>query len=97
MRVILNGILLDEPEPALHPALPGIDLKYHDGEFKFYDSNLPIFVFFFGGALFWPFCNILQINKKCIFLSKICLKLTYFWSIFGPFLVLLDFLRIFRC
>ena len=64
MRVILNGILLDEPEPALHPALPGIDLKYHDGEFKFYDSNLPNFVFF------WPFCNILQINKKCIF----CLK-----------------------
>lgn len=46
MRVILNGILLYEPEPALHPALPGIDLKYHDGEFKFYDSNLPNFVFF---------------------------------------------------
>ena len=46
MRVILNGILLDEPEPELHPALPGIDLKYHDGEFKFYDSNLPNFVFF---------------------------------------------------
>lgn len=46
MRVILNGILLVEPEPALHPALPGIALKYHDGEFKFYDSNLPNFVFF---------------------------------------------------
>lgn len=45
MRVILNGILLDEPEPAIHPALPGID------------SNLPNFVFFW--PFFGPFLALL--------------------------------------
>lgn len=68
MRVILNGILLDEPEPALHPALPGIDLKYHDGEFKFYDSNLPNFVFF------WPFFGPFVIYCKSIRNAFFCLK-----------------------
>ena len=49
MRVILNGILLDEPEPALHPALPGIDLKYHDGDLSSMIQIYPILYFF------WPF------------------------------------------
>lgn len=68
MRVILNGILLDDPEPELHPALPGIDLKYHDGEFKFYDSNLPNFVFF------WPFFGPFVIYCKSIRNTFFCLK-----------------------